>query len=446
MAELRREIGLWRGVALNMIDMVGIGPFITIPLILSALGGSRAMLAWILGALLALADGLVTAELSAELPASGGSYVFLREAYGAARWGRLISFLFLFQILFSAPLSIASGSIGFAQYLSYLLPGAAARTSLVAALVCLATVALLFRRIGSIGKFSILLWAGVMATVALVILAGLPHLNLGAFAFWKAPRLDGRAGFAGLDAALLFAVYDYLGYYNICYLGDEIRDPAKTIPRVIVISILAIAGIYILMNACLVSVLPMRTAMVSRSVVADYLAVLMGPRAARLVTLLILWTAFASIFSLMLGYSRILYAAARDGNFFGIFARLHPTGAFPYVALLALGLAGAIFCFLPLPTVIKGIISIRALIPFIAQIVGAVVLRRRFPQGSRPFRMWLYPLPVILALGLWSYVAFSPQKGLKLAAAEVMGAGALFFLGRSLLLSEWPFQRKKATP
>src|SRR6266567_7358269 len=123
MSELRRDIGLWRGIALNMIDMVGIGPFITIPLILAAMGGGRGMRAWILGGLLAISDGLVTAELSAELPASGGSYVFLRQSYGKA--GRLISFLFLFQILFSAPLSMASGCIGFANYLRWTTPASA---------------------------------------------------------------------------------------------------------------------------------------------------------------------------------------------------------------------------------------------------------------------------------------------------------------------------------
>ncbi len=457
MTTLRREIGLWRGVALNMIDMVGIGPFITIPLILSAMGGGRAMLAWILGALLAISDGLVTAELAAELPASGGSYVFLREAFGRDGWGRLFSFLFLFQILFSAPLSIASGSIGFSQYFLYLFPrlrwsprelariAVLSPGTVVAAVVCLGMVLLLMRRIGDIGRFSILLWIGVMATVAIVIAAGLPHLKLSALAFWNAPRLDGRQGFDGLRAALVFAIYDYLGYYNICYIGDEVKDPTRTIPRVIVISILAIAAIYILMNACLISVLPMRTAMASPSVVAEYLAALLGPGAARLVTLFILWTAFASIFSLILGYSRILYAAARDGNFFSLFGRLHSRGAYPYVALLALGTAGGVFCFLSLSTVIKSIISIRALIPFIAQIVGAIVLRRRLPKGDRPFRMWLYPLPAVLALGLWGYVLVSPEKGLKAAAVGVMAAGAAFFLLRAYFAREWPFRRREAS-
>src|SRR5450756_925651 len=94
-----------------------------------------------------------------------------------------------------------------------------------------------------------------------------------------------------------------------------------------------------------------------------------------------------------------LYAAGRDGNFFRIFGRLHPKGAYPWVALAELGLAGAVFCLMKLPDVIKSIVSIRAVIPFIAQIVAAVVLRRRFPDRPRPFRMWLYPIPAIVALG-----------------------------------------------
>jgi amino acid transporter len=429
---LHREIGLWRGVALNMIDMVGIGPFITIPLILSAMGGGRGMLAWILGGLLAISDGLVTAELAAELPGSGGSYVFLRQAYG--RYGRVISFLFLFQICFSAPLSMASGCIGFANYLKILIPGAEAHVKPVAMAICIVTTLLLLRRIGHIGRFSVLLWIGVLGTLAIVIGAGLPHLKLSAFTFWTAPRLDHSAGYYGLGAALLFAVYDYLGYYNICYLGDEVQNPTKTIPRVIVISIFAIGVIYLVMNACIVSVLPMSTAMTSTSVVGDYIATLMSPRAAKWVSVLILWTAFASIFSLMLGYSRILYAAARDRNFFSIFGRLHATHSYPYVSLLFLGAIASVFCWIDLKFVLQAILSIRAIIPFIAQIVGAVILRLREPDRPRPFRMWLYPLPAIVALGLWGYIVRSPQKGLRVGGLYVIAAGLIFYFVREWLL------------
>ena len=414
-----------------MIDMVGIGPFITIPLILSEMGGARGMLAWVLGGLLAISDGLVTAELSAEVPGAGGSYVFLRTSYGRA--GRLISFLFLFQILFSAPLSMASGCIGFANYLTVLFPGAESHLGLIASAVCIITTLLLLRKIESVGKFSVLLWAGVMLTLAIVIFAGLPHLKLDAFAFWNAPRLDTKLGYAGLGAALIYAVYDYLGYYNICYIGDEVRDPTRTIPRVIVISILAIGVIYLVMNACLISVMPMEQAMTSKAVVGDYLALLLGPGAAKWISVLILWTAFASIFSLMLGYSRILYAAARDGNFFRFFAKLHATEAHPYVATLFLGAIAAIFCQISLKHVLQAILSIRAIIPFMAQIVGAVILRQREPDRPRPFRMWLYPLPAIIALGLWSYIVISPQKGLKVGGLYVIAAGTLFYVVRNAI-------------
>jgi len=439
MSELRRDIGLWRGIALNMIDMVGIGPFITIPFILAEMGGARGMLAWILGGLLAISDGLVTAELASELPSSGGSYHFLRTAYG--KWGRLISFLFLFQILFSAPLSMASGCIGFANYLRVLVPAVDTHIQLTAMIVCVLTVLLLLRRIEAIGKLSILLWIGVLLTLVIVIGAGLPHLKLSAFSFWDAPRYDGKLGFAGLGAALIFAVYDYLGYYNICYLGDEVQEPSKTIPRVIVISILAIAAIYLVMNACLISVLPIRQAMTSKSVVTDYIEVLMGHRAAQVLSVLILWTAFASIFSLMLGYSRILYAAARDRNFFGIFAKLHATEAYPIVSLLFLGSVATIFCWrIPLKSVVQAILSIRAVIPFMAQIAGAVILRIREPERPRPFRMWLYPLPAIIALGLWSYIVVSPQKGIQWGGLYVISAGLVFFA-----LREWFTRREIAS-
>jgi len=429
---LKREIGLWRGVALNMIDMVGIGPFITIPFILKAMGGGRAMLAWVLGGLLAISDGLVTAELSSELPAAGGSYHFLRNAYGRA--GRVISFLFLFQILFSAPLSMASGCIGFANYLAVLVPGAANSIKLTAMCVCVLTTLLLLRRIGDIGKFSILLWIGVMLTLAIVILAGLPHLKLSAFTFWNAPRSDNEPLYAGLGAALIFAVYDYLGYYNICYLGDEVHEPEKTIPRVIVISILAIGVIYLVMNACIISVLPMQQAMSSTSVVSDYIAVLLSNRWAKVVSVLILWTAFASIFSLMLGYSRILYAAARDNNFFAIFSKLHATKSYPFVSILFLGGVATIFCNITLKSVLQAILSIRAIIPFMAQIVGAVILRVREPDRPRPFRMWLYPLPAIVALGLWTYVLVSPAKGIRVGGLYVIAAGLLFYVVRGMLI------------
>ncbi len=438
---LRREIGLWQGTALNVIDMVGVGPFVTLPLILAAMGGGRALGAWLLGALLAICDGLVTAELSASLPRAGGSYAFLREAYGPETWGRLVSFLFLFQIVFSAPLSIASGALGFARYLRVPMSWEAP----TAALVCGAVVLLLFRKVGDIGRFSVVLWAGVLLAVGIVIATGLPHLTVEPFLFWKAPLVaPPTEALGGIGIALAFAVYDYLGYYNICYLAEEVVEPTKTIPRVIVGSIALVAVLYVLMNACVVSVLPMKTAMTSRWAVTEAVEVAAGKPVALVATALVLWTAFASIFSLTLGYSRVLYAAGRDGNFFAAFARLHPTGGFPTVALMALGGAAMLFCFLPLGVVLKAILSIRALVPFIAQVAGALLLRRRLPASARPFRMWLYPLPALVALLLWVFILFSPAKGFQAAGAIVLAAGTVVYLVRARLRGEWPFAA--ATP
>ena len=443
---LKREIGLWQGTALNVIDMVGIGPFVTLPLILAAMGGGRALGAWLLGALLAVCDGLVTAELSATLPRAGGSYAFLNEAYGPARWGRLVSFLFLFQIVFSAPLSMASGAIGFSRYLRFVVPGIPEGWEApVASVLCVAVTLLLFRRIGAIGKFSVVLWIGVLATLGIVIALGLPHLKWEAFRFWAAPvetapGLPPPSGaFGGLGAALILAVYDYLGYYNICYLAEEVKEPTKTIPRVIVVSIFLVAVLYVLMNVSILSVLPVKEAMASKATVSDFVAAVAGRPVAQGVTVLILWTAFASVFSLTLGYSRILWAAARDGNFFRPFARLHPTEGYPVVALAALGGAAALFSFVDLKKVVMAILSIRAVIPFMAQIVAALVLRRRLPASARPFRMWLYPLPALIALVLWGFVLLSPEKGLKAAGLLVVGAGTIAFLVRSRLKGEWPF-------
>lgn len=465
MSELRREIGFWRGTALNMIEMVGIGPFTTIPLILGAMGGGRSMLAWVLGALLAISDGLVTAELAAQMPSSGGSYRFIRESYG--RWGKLLSFLFLFQMLFSVPLSAASGCIGFANYISYYLKSAHWNEALlawkwtipatalaghdlditivnvIAAAMAIFTTLLLLRKIDHLGRISVALWIGVIATLAIVIFVGLPHLRLDAFAFWKAPRLDGKEGFVGISTALLLAVYDYLGYYNIANIGDEVKDPTRTVPRVIIVSIIAIAIIYMTMNACLISVVPMKQAMASKSVVSEYLEILIGSGAAKWITILILWTAFASVFSLMLGYSRVIYAAARDGNFFKFFARVHPTGQYPVTAILLLGSMATLFCVFDLGTVVKALITIRAIIPFMTQVIGAVILRIREPKRPRPFRMWLYPLPAIVAVAMWGYIFLSPEKGIRAAvyqstrfqiqSAIIFATGLLFFFVREAL-------------
>jgi APA family basic amino acid/polyamine antiporter len=472
---LIRGIGVGSATALNMIDMIGVGPFITIPLIVSAMGGPQAMLGWILGAVFAICDGLVWAELGAAMPGSGGSYRYLREIYGPKRLGRLVSFLFIWQLSFSAPLSIASGAIGLAGYASYFWPGleheyvarnwslqlplvgnlqlswlVSGATFLAVGVVLLATV-LLYRKITSIGWMSKLLLTGVLGTIAWIIVAGLSHFDAArAFSFPPGAFTLSENFFLGLGSAMLVATYDYWGYYNVCFLGDEVKDPGKTIPRALLLSILLVGCLYVVMNVSILGVVPWQEMIQGGQsnkglyVVSIFMQRLYGPWAANLVTALVMWTAFASVFSLTLGYSRVPYAAALDGNYFRAFARVHPEHRFPFVSLLALGGVAALFCFFSLADVIAALVVIRITLQFLVQAVGLIVLRIRRPDLPRPFRMWLYPLPALAASIGFVFVLISRTNSMKQInyALVILVSGVAIYLVRAWRNREWPFGTK----
>ena len=438
---LRRELGLVQATALAITDMIGIGPFITIPLFLGTMGGPQAMLGWIVGALLAFCDGLVWAELGAAMPKAGGSYNYLREAFGPASVGRWFSFLIVWQIMFSAPLSVASGSIGFANYFHYLVPSLPDWSVRVfASLVPLVLTLALYRRIRTIGNLSVILLAGALVGCVWIVASGLPHLNAARILDFPPDAFRLNWVFSvGLGHATLIALYDYFGYYNVCYLAEEIRDPGRVIPRAIIFSIVAVAGLYLLMNVSILSVVPWREAQHSTFIVSTYIEKLHGVGAGNLMTLLMLWIAFSSVFSLLLGYSRIPYAAAVDGNFFRVFARLHPTGGFPYVSLVTLGLAASIFSLGHLPDVIGSLVATRVLIQYFPQAIGFFVLRFRRPDLPRPFRMWLYPVPGLVIILGWIYILGTSQPLSLLFALVVFVLGSVTFFVRSKVLGEWPF-------
>jgi len=462
-----------------MIDMIGVGPFITIPLIVTAMGGPQAMIGWIIGAGLAICDGLVWAELGAAMPGSGGSYRYLKEIYGPGKLGRLISFLFIWQISFSAPLSIASACLGLSQYAAYFWPGLehvwAARTlsldlpvlglfqmswmampaTLVAIGVCGLTTVLLYRRITVIGRLSKVLWVGVIGTIVWIIAVGLTHFNgRQAFDFPPGAFTLSPAFFHGLGLALLIAAYDYWGYYNVCFLGDEIKDPGRNIPRALLLSILAVSCLYVVMNISILGVVPWREmaqAGASNSklyVVSTFMQRTIGEKAGAVVSVLIMWTAFASVFSLMLGYSRVPYAAAVDGNYFKAFAKVHPKHQFPYVSLLALAAVAALFCFLRLPDLIAALVVIRILLQFLVQSIGVIVLRIRRPDMPRPFRMWLYPAPALIAAGCFIFILLSRQNfGREIRyAVVILLAGLVIYCFRSWRRKEWPFEGTPLVP
>ena len=444
-----------------MLNMIGVGPFIAMPLIIIAMGGPQAMLGWILGALIAICDGMVWAELGAAMPKAGGSYAFLREIYGPKGMGRLFSFLYVWQVGFSAPLSIASGCIGLSQYAAYLWPPLAARvfpsvpllgflhyTTLSAASSCLLVVVLLYRNVRSITRMAWVLWVGVVFTICAVIFAGFTHFHP-ALAFTLPPgafRMD-RSFFEGLGAATLLATYCYWGYYNVSFLGAEIKDPGRNIPRAVLLSIVLVAALYLLMNVSVLGVVPWQemhagaTPSAKLAVVAVLMQRTFGPFAARVIAALVIWSAFASVFSLVLGYSRVPYAAALDGNYFRFFAKLHPVHGFPHRSLIALGSVATLFCFFDLPHVIAALVAIRIVLQFLLQQVGVIVLRIREPERARPFRMWLYPLPPILAFAGFLFILISRHQAIRefSYATAVAVSGAVIFLARSRIRREWPF-------
>ncbi|GBC82436.1 Serine/threonine exchanger SteT [bacterium HR10] len=443
---LIRGIGLLQATSTNMLNMIGIGPFITLPIMIATMGGPHALIGWIVGALISLCDGLVWAELGAAMPGSGGPYLYLQQAYGPNRWGRLMSFLYIWQTIFIAPLSIASGAVGFALYTKYFWPTMTAwETKLLAAGLCLFVTALLYRDIRSVGRVSVALWIVVMLTVGWVVISGLRHfewrlvLDLPPEAF----RLS-REFLMGLGGATLIAMYSYGGYFNVCLFGGEVKDPGSTIPRSIILAILAVAALYITMSVTILGVIPWREAMRSSSIVSDFIARLYGPWAGSLVTGLILWASLGSIFAILLGYSRVPYAAAVEGRFFAPFARLHPTKRFPAFSLVMVGLLSAAACWFTLDAIIKALLVIQIVIQYIAQIAAVVMLRHFRPDIARPFRMWLYPVPVLIAFLGWMYILVSSGLPFILAGLGLLVLGTGAYLWRAYRKREWPFASKPA--
>ena len=470
--QLVRGVSLKGATALNMIDMIGVGPFITIPLIVAAMGGPQAMIGWIIGAIICLCDGLVWAELGAAMPHAGGSYNYLKEIYGSNGFGKLASFLFIFQLTFSAPLSMASGCVGLAMYASYIFPGLSTTYfnydlnlplpilgSLEAAItlnngtfvaigVVLLAVFMLYRKVAFISKFSQFLWGGVIITVVWIIVSGITNFDPGlAFNFPPNAFHIDSAFFLGLGSAMLIALYDYWGYYNVNFFGGEVQNPTRNIPRAIIYSILAVAGLYIVMNISILGVLPWQEVSETagsdarKYIVSVFMQKIYGTWAGNLVTLLVVWTAFASVFSLLMGYSRVPYAAAVEGDYFKAFSKVHPKHKIPYLSLLILGGVAICFCFLKLKDIIAALVVIRLIVQFLAQTIGVVYFRIKNPNRERPFRMWLYPLPAVLAFAGFIYVLFSRQnfqKEIKYAVVLLI-VGTAIYMWRAWRKKDWPF-------
>lgn len=439
-----RSIKLPTAIAINMTQMCGIGPFITIPLMVAAFGGPQAIIGWIAGAILALTDGLVWSELGAAMPGAGGTYIYVREAF-QYRTGRLMPFLFVWTAVLSIPLIMSTGVIGLVQYMGYLWPNMSwIEIHVVSLLVVALVVFALYRRIESVGLLTNILFGIMLLSIGLVIVAALTHFHASlAFAYpANAFTFDGHF-FTGLGAGLLIGVYDYLGYNTTAYMGDEISTPGRVIPWSIIISVLGMMVLYLALNIGVMGVVPWQTVAGSSSIASLILETVWGKGISSVVTVLIIITAFASVFTGLLGGSRIPYNAARDGLFFRQFGQLHPRLRFPHIALLVMGLITAIGSFFTLTLIINMLIAVTVIIQGMGQVVALIVLRRRQPDLKRPYRMWLYPLPGIIAFIGWGYVYYAATLQPILLSLGWLVIGVLAFLIWARVEHTWPFGPKE---
>jgi amino acid transporter len=446
-AHLLRRFGLLQATALNMSNMIGVGPFITIPLLMSAMGGPQAMLGWVVALVIVIADGCVWSELGASMPGSGGTYRYLREGFGRQTYGRLMAFMFIWQFLLSGPLEIASGYIGFANYAGYIWRGMTGRQTLaVVAAVGVINITLLYRRITSVGKITVVLWGGTLLTILAVIFSGARHFDAGLAFDFPPGAFNFSLGFLmGLGAASRIGIYDYLGYYDVCYIGEEVRDPGRVIPRSIIISIVAVALIYLALNLSIIGVVGWREFVPAEAhpdagfIASIFMEKLYGSKVATAFTAMVLWTAFGSVFALLLGYSRIPYAAAVDGYFFKVFSRLHPRKNFPHISLIVVGVIAIVCSFFSLGLVIDALITTRILIQFIGQVVAVSLLRRNAPEQPRPYRIWLYPLPNLIALLGWIFIFATSGWQVILFGLGSLACGLALFFAWSWHTRRWPF-------
>jgi amino acid transporter len=428
--DLDRGLGLVQATATNILVMIGVGPFLTIPYMLSSMGGPHILYAWLAGAVLALCDGLVYAQLGAALPGSGGPYHYLREAYKPFGLGDVLAFLFIFQTLLVAPLTLASGGVGFANYLGFYWTGMTEPTHhAIAALVPIGMTALLYRNIRDVGRLSIVMLAGVGVTVAWVVGVGLWQFSAArAFAFPPEAFTLDRALVMRVGAVALLAMYNYGGYNNVCNIAEEVRDPVRTLPRAIVLSILLVVALYVVMSTVIIGVIPWTEAQNLPTIASTFIERTFarpeqGRTAALVMTGLILFVTASSLYGLILGFSRVPFAAAREGQFFSVFARVHPTKHFPHVSLVTIGALTIPFCFFSLGQIVNWLILVQIASQLIWQCAAVVLLRRYRADIPQPFVMWLYPAPAIVALAMWVYVFVSAPWSGQLFAGAFVGAG-----------------------
>jgi amino acid transporter len=393
-----------------------------------------------------------------------------------------MAFLFIWQFLISGPLELGSGLVAINQFAPSLSQDlkefneqhtwrwkwgdwedptgesqpvgiAIGPSRLFAFALGLLIMLLLYRNISSLGKLTVTFWVGVLFAIVWILLEGAIRFDRNIAFDYSGDAAAFPDGFAGrLGLAMILAIYSYLGYYNVCYIGDEVREPGRVIPRSIVLSTLAVIVLFIGLHLAMLGTVPWYKVLEQSaesddySLPAKFMETIHGPWAAAAITVLLIWCCFGSAFAGLLGYSRIPYGAARNGHFFSIFARVHPGERIPHFSLLLVGALMLFWAFFDLQTVINALITTRILEQFVGQIVAVVLLRTYQPDRYRPYKMVLYPLPCLLALIGWLFLYWSAGWFFIALGIGTLTIGVGVFLVWSRYTRTWPFELSPESP
>jgi len=439
-------------------NMFGTGPFITVPFLFAATipAGPQALIGYGLAAVFCIADSTIWGELSSMMPYSGGSYIYLRESFGKDKWGRFMAFLFIFQFLISAPIEIASGFIAMAQYLSYV-TGLTywLHESLIACGFCVISLLVLYQDLSVVGKLTLALWVGTVGAIVFCVVAGFVNFKPELFELPSNFPPSNPSGWGTfiftLGSACRFGIYDFAGYNDACQMGDEVKNPRRNIPRSCVWTCIILAPVFLAVIFAIAGVVPwdgpegfvqrvLSDQTSANFVMSTFCEILFGRPFAIFFTLVVVYTIFGSCFALLLGYAYIPYSSARDRYFYSWFGHEHPTkkGLADY-SLLFLGGVSAALCFVDLRVLIEGMLTTRLVIQFMAQAVGACILRKKAPNALRVYKIPLYPLPVVVNLIGFGFVFCTTPNWLVAGGMPLLEIGVVFMVVGALLY--FPFAK-----
>jgi amino acid transporter len=400
-SDLKRELGLFDAIMINAGTMIASAIFIVPATVAAAVQGTAVMtLVWVIGGLVSLLGALSIAELAAAYPEAGGQYAYLREAYGTI-WAFLYGWA-NFAVINTA--SIAAIAVGFARYIGFFTPLSEAAIRIIAILSIIGLTLLNCRgvRIGATTQ-NVLTTLKIGALLALIATSFV--LPGGAASHFQPLWPSGTIGqwIGPFGVAMVGVLWAYDGWIETTYVGSEIVDPGRNLPRSIILSTLIVIALYVLASVAYVYVLSPAGMAGSALVASDAAKVTMGAFGATLVVVAILISTLGANNGIILTAARIPYAMARGGTFFRSQGIVHPRYATPTVALLTQGvIASSLTAFGTYDQLFTYVVF--AQFVFYALSAGAVIrLRRTAPQVARPYRTWGYPVTpiVFIAFAIW---------------------------------------------